>query len=269
MSASTQVLVNLLAQKYAKRWRDYMKYLPDEQQAIESIEPNPIFSSQQLLHDVTHMDPYWVVEAISNHPLKQCYASLFPVLKSYIQVSHTPKTIPSFVRNFLIAELVKSLDADQIPTIGLLPQEGVYKLVRLSVEQLHCLMELLAMNDLSILVKQVVDQKRLKHLDSALTTLQKKRLQLCLKLNCKPTVKALDPKILQLSVEDLRKKLMEIGLIRCAVALADHPHALVWHVVHKLSCDLAMILTQVYKKKHPVQNISSAKTELMFLMKGA
>lgn len=138
--------------------------------------------------------------------------------------------------NYLRQELLNRLvgSHDRLVPMDYLPPSSLNRILNLSKRQLTGLIDLLAMHDLSLEMRQIVETKILKRVYSFLTEPQKKFLK---QLAAKPEPFALAKIGLDRwngEEEPLKHNLHKRGLARLGLALSTQDPALIWYVCHQL-----------------------------------
>lgn len=176
--------------------------------------------------------------------------SLKSALKCSMPLVRLPKSIQFFFQKRMIDYLLQS-NPDLLP-IKALPKSPLNTLSSLSSKDLHLLIEFLGLHDLSIEIKQIIDNIKLKKIHIALP----KEKQLFLK-NLAHKKEQVVFKRMELSrwdgeIDRLLNLLFQRGMNRLAKALYPEHADLVWHIAHRMDAQEAQLLFSLHKPlEHP------------------
>lgn len=138
----------------------------------------------------------------------------------------------SFLRKLLLDSLLGSM-SDLLP-VSCLPHSSLDKLLHLSKKELTHLIEKLAIFDLALELKQIVETKTLKKIYSLLTEEEKKILKLANTQKEHHHFGKMGLERWDGSEETLRKLMHKRGLNRLGVGLSGQDPDFIWYVCHRL-----------------------------------
>ncbi len=178
------------------------------------------------------------------------------------QLTVSPATLTSLGRDFISQYLFQPLSDGYIP-LAWLPPSQLLPLTHMPKRQLEALIDHLALLDLAVALRQIVDTKRLKQIQAQLTETQLQHL--------KHLATSADPSpypILELDkIHDLHAHLHRRGLLHLAAALSRESPALLWHVAHRLDIGRGTLLCKLAEEVPPSLAAWSSDKILSFFPK--
>lgn len=246
-SAVDIILSSFLSRQPAEKQERLLQFLSDrERETVKQLLP---LSQTAPTEDNTYEKMVkrvhwsWFLPTLKSYSLPE--QSLFlavldesdaRALASEIPCKFTKTEISSLGRSYLRQLLLDSLVGphDRLLPINYLPPSPLNKILNLSKTQIINLIDLLAMHDLAVEIRQIVETKILKKIYSFLSDEQRRFLKLTVaKHEVSPSPKiGLDR--WDGNEETLRHLLHKKGLSRLGTALSGQDPSLAWYVCHLL-----------------------------------
>lgn len=237
-----KALLDYLPQEQRKSYDRAQKWYQDPTEAISPLE-------EELSHvHFSWLAPY--LRALPETDIKFCLSSLTEEqqkgLKRSLRFSNDLPELTELAKLFLKKELFSELCAgeDLLP-IAALPDSPMNLLLDLSYDQLCFLISLLAMHDLSIEIRQIIDTTQLKKIYTALTAEQTELLKTLTFRKESVTFKKMELSKWDGNMETLHAMLQQRGINRLAKALYQEEPSLVWILMHRLDSDQGAQLRQL------------------------
>jgi hypothetical protein len=210
----------------------------------------------------------WFLEPLKEMP-KPTRAILMNSLPSghaepLAEIFNTPSTpttdLSPAVRSFLLSHLYEKIEGigEVIPEAYLAP-EPLQPLLALNRPMLLELFDLLGLYDLAVNVKKIVNKEKLEQINSCLSPLRRKFLNLLVSHPARLQISELDLTSWKGDGNKLNKILHRRGIIRVAKALSGSSQDFLWHVVHRLDTGRGDIIKRYYSEE--AMPISSVLTE--------
>ncbi|MBX9924391.1 MAG: hypothetical protein K2Y01_09805 [Rhabdochlamydiaceae bacterium] len=202
-----------------------------------------------LLPFLRHFSEKEVCFFLSSLPLSTAQ-SLKNALKCSRPLVQISATMQFFFQQKMMQYLLNS--APNLLPIKALPKSSLNLLVSLNTKELHLLVEFLGLHDLSVEIKQIIDNTKLKKIHSVLS----KEKQLFLKglTHKKEQVifKRMELSRWDGEMDRLLSLLFQRGMNRLAKALYPEHSDLVWHIAHRMDMQEAQLLFSLHKSlEHP------------------
>lgn len=248
------ILNAILSRQPADKRSRLTRFLPENVrkrlEALPEFEPNSIngFSNGDMLKSV-HWS--WFLPTLKSYDLPEValFLSCFDVasaknLAAEIPCKKISAETTAIGRSYLKDILMKSLvsEHDRLIPIDYLPASPLNQILNLKRNRLIDLIDLLAMHDLAIEIRQIVETKMLKKIYSFLSGGQRQFLKL---IKSKHEVLP-HPKIgldqWDGKEESLRRLLHRQGLARLGSALSTQDASLVWYVCHVIDIGRGSLL---------------------------
>lgn len=274
-----QVLKALLSRCPLEERQALERFLPDHERLLLSELPsfdetpvNEDFFNQGTLESVHWSWLVPVLQHCSAREQRLYLSALNPQTAERLAVSldlaQAREELTDSARSFLKEHLLKILagpDSEQLPS-EYLPTSTLNRLLLLSKKQLIQLIDFLALHDLSIEFRQIVETKILKKIYSFLSEEQKTILQ---QITSPPEANPFGRLWLDRwdgAAETLRTLLHRRGLIRLGSALTGQNPDLIWLICHKLDIGRGSALAKMCTKES-VQGVSeTSKRQVEELM---
>lgn len=242
-----------------------LKGLPDElSERVQQLHINSTFIKPALNtpEDAIQQIHYsWFLKKIEKFsPEKQALLlSIIPKSQASkirkILNSPTPSSsaTQSFViskkmSHFLLNQLYRELDIEEITPVTYLPQTIMTPLASLSKDDLIKLIDYLGLFDLSQEISRIVSKQLLEKLFQSLSQKKCIFLKECLRHKDKLETERLRLEHWDGSPEKLTKLLHHKGLLRLAYALSGQEPDLLWHISHTLDSGRGEKLMRYYSK---------------------
>lgn len=156
------------------------------------------------------------------------------------QIEQEPASLTPLGRNFVSQYLFQPLSDGYIP-LAWLPPSQLLPLAQMPKRQLEALIDHLALFDLAVALRQIVDTKLLKQIRAQLTETQLQHLQhLATAADRSPY-----PTLELDRIHDLHAHLHRRGLLHLAAALSRQSPALLWHIAHRLDIGRGTLLCKL------------------------
>lgn len=235
-----------------------LRCLPSEEmkavlsQNIANNDPTLIIDYPQLLLNKIHHS--WILPILQALPsaLHEPLLSLLPLisaakLRKQLHI-HTPAAPPpaAIVRSFLTPILYRDLLPHPVLPIEYLPETPLAFLTDLNATGLMELINLLGIYDITESVRQIIDQKRLKQINSCLTSVQKRFLHIALHQPEKVISTRLQLDKWNGDCGQLRLLLTQRGMARFGKALCGQHPDFFWHITHLLDMRYAEELSKYF-----------------------
>lgn len=217
------------------------------------------------------MHPSWCEELVA-----VCPEVLQPLIRRVIleavgkEKSQLP--ISDFVRNFLLRYAIDKWPERSIEGIEAIEGTSFRWLALCDEAKLMTLAELLAVNDVVDVVRQIVDKKILQKILNVMTPLQQRYVRALLHRPVRAAT--LNKELTAILLDDPVKGsqvLLKKGFEELALALKDEPQLLRWHVLHRIDRATAMSLTQAMESavsaKHGAEMKKNLAHAYQFLQK--
>jgi hypothetical protein len=246
-SAVDIVLSSFLSRQPQAKQEALLRFLPDSQcdeikqiLALSGSGPIKGFADETMLQRV-HWS--WFLPTLKSYSLPE--QSLFLTVLEEPSARALAEEIPcrmakveitrlgaSYLKQILLDSLVGA--HDRLLPIDYLPPSPLNKILNLSKTQLISLIDLIAMHDLSVEIRQIVETKILKKIYSFLSEEQRQFLKLTASRHEVRWPQKIGLDRWDGNKESLRHLLHKKGLSRLGQALSGQDSSLAWYVCHLL-----------------------------------
>ena len=244
------------------------RYLSKEERtALATIEPPEwtLPSEERPLEDIVHWS--WLLPALKSHTPEEQKLFLSALPQSIFYPLRDAVTMPPFepeqlgaaAQKFLKTTLAKTLLDEQrtLLPIPFLPPSPLNRLAHLKKNELIRLIDFLALFDLALELKQIVDTKILKKIYRFLSAEEKLFLRTASKDITPFATTRLKFEDTDGSKESFRNLLHKRGLARLGAALSEQSSDLCWYIRHQLDIGRGTLLAKFYSVNTP-QEIQEA-----------
>ncbi|MFI5333565.1 MAG: hypothetical protein ACHQT8_00155 [Chlamydiales bacterium] len=213
-------------------------------------DPTAGFADEkQLLHAVHYSWLTPAFRAFSENEVKLFFAALTPeqvkgVKQQLLFSNHAPE-VNSAALPFLYKTLWSKVEDEDLLPIECLPDSPLNKLLELRTEELHHLIDFLALHDLASQVKQIIDTSRLKQIYAALSPAELTFLNTLLQSKEPLSFKPMELQKWDGKKETLRTLIHQRGINRLAKALFQKEKSLLWYISHKLDIERGELLRKL------------------------
>ncbi len=261
-SAVDMILNVFLSQQTTDKQAHLLQFLPENERS--HIQQLPSFVNTIKIEDFSNGNILervhwsWFLPTLKSYSLEEqslflsclnetparALAAEIPCKFSSIEISPIGC---SYLRQVLLNSLIGT--HDWLIPIDYLPASNLNKILRLSKNQLIQLIDLLAMHDLAVEIRQIVETKMLKKIYSFLSEGQRRFLKL---IAAKHEILQ-QPKIgldrWDGQEESLRHLLHRRGLARLGTALSGQNPSLAWYVCHLLDIGRGSALNKLCERE--------------------
>lgn len=218
---------------------------PEPFSGIHNFEGDPTTGIVPLEEELTQMHFSWFSPFLRSLPegdIKIFLACLTDKqqheLKQSLLFSNQIPIISELGKVFLRRKLFASLDpSEELLPISCLPVTEMNTLLDMRYEELLSLIDLLAMHDLSVEIRQIIDTTKLKRIYAVLTPAQTIFLKTLIYRKEPVIFKKLELTKWDGRTETLLHTLEQRGINRLAKALYNEDSSLKWYIAHRLDTD--------------------------------
>lgn len=216
------------------------KGLPEE--FLRHIHPSWL---TPFLRTLSEKDIGYFLAAIG-HPLSNA------VGKELLYAGTIP-TLSQLGREYLQTTLLGYLTAeiDDLLPLSFLPQSPLNALLDLKNDLLNLSLDFLGLHDLCVEIKQIIEKTKLKKINEALSTNQQNYLKILLQSPEPVAFAKMGLASWNGDPEKLKMLIRQRGANRLGKALFGQDPSLIWHVLHKLDFERALL---VKKLMSPMDN---------------
>ena len=246
-SAVEMILNAFLSRQSADQQNRLVCYLPEDEQ--KSLKQLPAFTESLKVERFTNgavlkgVHWSWFLPTLKSYSPKDqtLFLSALEENEALALAAEIPCKAPSiplanigkaYLRQFLLDSLIG--EHDRLIPIDYLPPSPLNQLLQLSKKQLTDRIDLLAMHDLAVEIRQIVETKTLKKIYSFLTDAQRKFLKLTTAKHELITQPKIGLDRWDGNKDSLRHLLHRRGLARLGLALSGQDPSLMWYVCHIL-----------------------------------
>ncbi len=234
-----------------------LKHLPEAQAKTLSIaydfQGDPTSGIAPLEDEITRMHFSWLAPYLRSMPESDIKIFLGCLtdkqqngLKHSLLFSNHIPAISDLGKVFLRRQLFSLLAAqEELLPISCLPRAPINALLTMSYEELHSLIDLLSMHDLSVEIRQIIDTTKLKRIYAMLSGPQTNFLKTLLYRKEPVVFKKLELTKWDGHTETLASTLEQRGINRLAKALHKEEPSLLWYVAHRLDTDRGVLLMKL------------------------
>ena len=250
--------------------------LSEEEQKEVSLYPftskNPALLLYPELAWLEHIHYSWLEESIKSFP-----SALLPALTlalprelqtglAKLKIITLPEGAPAFapgVKNFLLGHFYATWKDKDVLPCALLPKSPLSPLLECTKAELVKIVDMLAMHDLSLEVRHIVDKKILHALIATLSSSQQKYLRSCLHQKSKTATLPLNAKEVYKDRKAFLTLLHRRGLKRFSLAfIGSHPD-LIWHITHTLDIGRGKIILNSITQEDVMQASPVVQMEIL------
>lgn len=270
-NASELVLKAFLSKLPPERKGALEKFLPEKERL--RLEELPSFAEGVTAEGFTnggmlnHVHWSWFLPTLKTYPEREqifFLSSLNPTwaesLAHELGIKNPREEISETARGFFSQILLNSLvgPKDQLLPIDYLPPSPLKRLLRLSKKELTKLIDFLALYDLAVEMRQIVETKILKKIYSFLSEDERKVLKQIMAHQKEPfSIARMGLDRWDGEEESLRHLLHRRGLARFAVALSGQDPDFIWYICHQLDIGRGNALFKMCAKE-PTPGLSEA-----------
>jgi hypothetical protein len=210
------------------------------------------------------MHPSWCEELVL-----LCPAAMRPLIRKVVLdavgkgMRKGIETLSEPIREFLLRYLVEKWPERNVQGVESIEGASFQWLAISDERMVFILAELLAVNDVVDVVRQIVDKMILQKILAALTPIQQRYLRSLLH---RPSRSAtLNKELTALLLDDPKtgaQTLMKRGFEELAYAIKDEPSLLQWHMMHHIDREKACFLKKIMEKEVSLVNQKEAKRHL-------
>jgi len=242
-----------------------ISYLPAEAQ--KNLDRTPLPSSdpcqgvtppEELLDKIhfTWFAPF--LRTLSENDIRLYFAVLNDtqakeLKKALLFSNHLPTLTPLatlFLQRSLWGKMLERGE-EPLPPEGL-PKSPLNQLLQFTYKELISLIDLLAIHDLTVELRQIIDTAKLKKIYSLLTKRQLAYLKTLAQKKETLSFKKMSLSIWDGNPEHLKTMLQQRGINRLAKSLCGESSSLLWHLTHRLDIDRGNTLQNLCKPlDHP------------------
>ena len=234
-------------------WKHASKEWTEQLHHYEKWTSDPTFELPSNEEELDHVHASWLtpfLRALPEGDIKLVLGSLTEAQQRFLQETllfsnHIP-TLSSLGKRFLRETLFSYLaKQEELLPPTCLPFSPLNALLALDYEELLSLISLLAMHDLAIEVRQIIDKTKLKQIDTILSSAQVNFLKTLLHRKEPVSFKKMSLNKWDGDAETLQSILQQRGINRLAKALYPHESSLQWYVSRRLDHERGMLLSQL------------------------
>jgi hypothetical protein len=256
---SSRIVLNaFLANCKANERVALFQYLsPIERQVIEKLPKtygNPLADNETEASLLRHIHPSWIAPFLRTLPEKEIgffLASLehsrgHAVGKELLYTSPLPKLTAlgkTFLQKTLLGYLTAEID-DLLPR-ACLPDSPLNVLLELSDETLAISLDFLGLHDLSLEVRQIIEKQKLQAIFDALSPSQMSYLKILTQSQEPVAFTRLGLANWNGDQDKLRSLIRQRGGNRLAKALHGQDLSFIWHILHKLDVERALVVKKL------------------------
>lgn len=237
-----------------------IRFLPEnEQKALKSLpstEKNPLSASFDEADFISSVHHSWLMPLMreaTELEVSLYLAALEAPLASKIQkellFSKAVPQLTAVAKDFITHIAYSHLTQDQENFLPkeMLPHSPLTSLLDLTVDQLRAVIEYLGLHDLSVDMKQIIDNTKLKKIYAALTKESSTYLSHISSKKEPVIFKKIELQRWDGKSDSLKKLVTHRGINRLAKALYPENESLKWHITRKVSVEDAQLLMSLCK----------------------
>lgn len=209
----------------------------------------------------------WLAETIKKIPiqLQPQVISLFDAkqasrLRDTLGTKPFTKKLSKPVRAYLIKLFFNHFDAGILLPKAFLPKSDLSILTRITKDELVQLIDLLGIYDLTEESRTILDNTRIKAINTCLTPAQKKFSIYCLHQREKIASSRLNLSNWNGDCEELQSRIHMRGIIRLGKALSGQEPQLIWYIIHTLDTGRGHLL-QKHIEKNAIPKVTPALSQ--------
>ncbi|MGD2169657.1 MAG: hypothetical protein PVI40_05410 [Chlamydiota bacterium] len=274
MKPSSIIVLKTLLNK-ATNSKKLLEFLPDnEKKEILDLDQTAFFSVddfniERILNNVHYSWLYATLFSLEDssdaHILMSALSfSIQDKLKKALEISHKPVELSQFAKHYCLLVFLGSLlgEADTLLPKNYLPFSEMNILLELSKVELIKLIDFLALFDVAVDLKKMVDTKSIKLINSSLSSEQKQFLK---KISSYQEPYSFAPLLSEWdkTEEQFHKILHKRGLNRLGFALClSHPD-LIWYITHFLDSGRGNSLIKFSEKKISAKVVHHIRAQVL------
>jgi hypothetical protein len=278
-SAVDMIFNAFLSLQPAEKQERLLHFLPDDERGrIKNMAPfsrriNPEEFSNGALLEMVHWS--WFLPTLKSYSPQEQYlflavldASSARALASEIPCKLLKTDLAFLGRSYLRQLLLNSLvsrDAQLLP-IDYLPSSPLNRLLKMTKTELIKLIDLLAMHDLAVEIRQIVETKILKKIYSFLSEGQRRFLKLTTARHEVMLQQKIGLDRWDGNEESLKHLLHKRGIARLGSALSGQDPSLAWYVCHRLDIGRGSALFKLCEEKKSGAAVDTAKRQVEELL---
>lgn len=255
-----------------------LSYLSKELQAKirklnnENLELNGAFSSayEELnrihfswfvphLRSLTEKEAKLFISCLSTKQIKE--------LKEALMLSLSSPKPTTLAKKYLTQELFTLIAPESLVPLCFLPKHPLLSLLDLNISQLHTLIDLLAMHDLAVEIRQIISTQKLKLIYSILTERQIIYLKTLLDKREQVIFKKMGLSEWNTDLQILQSSLMQRGINRLAKAIYPIHTSFTWYISRRLEMEKGLLLHKLCTPTDPSQAADLLKDQILILIK--
>lgn len=239
---------------------------------LENLELNGAFSP--ACEELNRMHFSWFMPHLRSLTEKE--AKLFVSCLSTKQIKELKKALmlsqsfpepTSLAKKYLTQELFTLIAPESLIPLCFLPKHPLLSLLDLSTSQLHTLIDLLAMHDLAVEIRQIISTQKLKLIYSILTEIQIMYLKTLLDKREQVVFKKMGLSAWNTDLQILQGLLMQRGINRLAKAIYPIHTSFTWYISHHLEMEKGMLLHKLCTPTDSSQAADLLKDQILTLIK--
>jgi hypothetical protein len=166
-----------------------------------------------------------------------------------------------FFKRWLWQEITEELPS--LLPISCLPQNPFNDLLMIASSDVSLFIDLLAMHDVNVEIKQIIENSKLKNIHDALSSEQTRYLALLAQKKERVAFKKMNLAAFSGSRQSLQQLLRQRGINRLAKALYGEDTHLIWYVKHRLSMDNALLFDSLLTDLHNAKATQALKEDVL------
>lgn len=255
-----------------------LSFLSEELQAevhkshAENLElNNALVPPYKLLHSI-HFS--WFVPHLRSLTEKEAklFISCLSIkqikeLKEALMLSQAFPKPTSLAKKYLTQELFTIVSPEYLIPPCFLPKHPLLALLHLDTAQLHILIDLLAMHDLALEIRQIISTQKLKLIYSILTREQTIYLKELLDKRESVVFKKIGLSEWNSDLQALQNSLTQRGINRLAKAIYPVHASFTWYISHHLEMEKGLLLHKLCTPTDAPQAADLLKEQILYLIK--
>lgn len=189
-------------------------------------------------------------------------------LKQTLLLSNLLPSLSSLGKRYLQKTLFQTIAPEDLLPLTCLPPHPLNRLLDLASDELLALIDLLAMHDLSVEIRHIIDTMKLKEIHGLLTRPQLHFLKKLMHKKEPITFKKMGLVAWEKDPEMLHGMLVQRGINRLAKALYPHHRSLSWHVAHRLDIEKGQMLLKLTSPLNHEKAYEILEEQVLELMHG-
>ncbi len=149
----------------------------------------------------------------------------------------------TFLKNYLLTSFFKG---KEVVSAKRLPEDPLNELLSLTAEELYLLSSFLGLRDLSVEMRLIIDNAKIKQIENVLTKHEALYLKTLMQQKEPIVFKPIGVAKWDGNITALKAAILQRGLNRLSKALYGHGESLFWYITHKLDNNMGKALTSFY-----------------------